>query len=216
MNRLLFSIVSPERLELIGLSLIIGGLVAEGARTLDSLFWEAIPLRPSRWMSLTFTLVVAIGVWLEHVGMAEVAALRRKPRRELLAGKLEIITGAVRSFTNITFDAGIGPNDGDVEDFLWDLESGLWAAGWTQVSWTRPTGQTGGVLRGGSGRPALGEVAASNVSVQIHPGQEDRYGPAANALVEALNKAGFDAQRDAFNIHNGNANAMHVLVGPKR
>jgi len=59
-------------------------------------------------------------------------------------------------------------------------------------------------------------VAASNVSVQIHRGQEAMLEPAAQALVNALNKAGFDAQIDGININNANTQAMHVLIGPRR
>jgi hypothetical protein len=216
MKRLLLSLGSARWLESIGLWMIIGGLVAEAALFIDAIFWELIPSKPSKWLSFVFTLTIAIGVWLEHVGMAEAESVRRKPRRELLIGKIPLITEALRSFGNITFDVGMGPNDGEVENFIWDLEPGLLNAGWSEVNWTLLSGVSGGIPRGDSGRPLLGGVAVSNVSIQIHPGQEPTFGAAADALVAALNKAGFEAQRDGFNIHNGNANAMHILIGPKR
>ena len=43
----------------------------------------------------------------------------RTPRRQLLEGKLPLITEALKPFANTAFDVGVGPNDKDVEDFLW-------------------------------------------------------------------------------------------------
>jgi hypothetical protein len=78
----------------------------------------------------------------------ELARLRT-PRRELLRDKRSLIAEALKPFANVSFDAGIGPNDKDVEDFLWDLEEFvLWPAGWRQIDWKYRDGSLG-APRGG-------------------------------------------------------------------
>jgi hypothetical protein len=204
---------SPETLKTLGFRLIIWGLIAEAI---------VIVFVPSggleKTLSAIFTLAIAAGVWIEGIGFDAIAAMSKRTRREVLEGKLPLITETLKPFANISFDAGIGPNDKDVEDFLWDLEPGLWAAGWKQIDWQYSDFQGGGSgqRRGNSGRPAIGRVAASNVSIQIHPGQEPLFEEAAKALVAILKKTGFEAQIDGFNIHNANARAIHVLIGPRR
>jgi hypothetical protein len=151
---------------------------------------------------------------LEEFGVYEISRLEKSPRREIIAGKEARITNALKSFSGISFDTGIGPNDKDVEDFLWDLEPCLWAAGWTQVDWTWPDGSKSGVRRGASRRPTIAtDQACSNVSVQIHPGSEALLGAAADRLVAAIKGIGLAAEKQPFNIHNGNPNAIHVLIG---
>jgi hypothetical protein len=145
----------------------------------------------------------------------ELARLRT-PRRELLRDKRSLIAEALKPFANVSFDAGIGPNDKDVEDFLWDLEEFvLWPAGWRQIDWKYRDGSLG-APRGDSRRPLVGHAAASNVSIQIHRGQEAAFRPAADTLVAALKRTGFDAQIDGLNVNNANVHAMHILIGPRR
>lgn len=148
----------------------------------------------------------------------EQLARLRTPRREILKEKGSLITEAAKPFTGTVFDTGSGPMDQDVGDCLWDLEPLLWAAGWEQIDWTLPTLMKSGVRRGPwPDRRTIGvDLAVSNIAVHIHPGSEKSLGPAADALVAALNEIGLAAKRDPFNIHNVNNNAMHILVGPIR
>jgi hypothetical protein len=73
-------------------------------------------------------------------------------------------------------------------------------------------------MRGGVGarRPALGLVAASNVMVTMHQPETVVMSNAARKLAAELTKLGIDARVVSFNIHNENANALHILIGPKR
>jgi hypothetical protein len=145
----------------------------------------------------------------------ELARLRTQ-RKKMIAGYESSVTEKLKAFKNVVFDAALGPNDKEVEDFLWDLEPILWHAGWQQIDWLSAPGVTG-VPRGVSGRRLIGHGAASNVSVQIFdPAQSPLLVDAGNALVSALREIGIDAQIDGFNIYNATPNAMHILVGPKR
>ena len=213
--------------------LILGGLVVEIAA---AFILQKPPLEAT--LTILSTALILVGVWGEIVferraraaGDRMVAEANAKAaeadlklanlralRAPVLKAKGASVTEALRSFTNITFDAGIGPNDKDVEDCLWELEPLLLNAGWQQLPWRYPDGRIGGIPRGHSNRPLVGpDVPAFNVVIQIHPGQESSLGAAAEALATALTGIGVDASVLPFNIHNGNRAAMHVLVGPKR
>jgi hypothetical protein len=54
--------------------------------------------------------------------------------------------------------------------------------------------------------------------VEIHLHEESRtaLSPAATALISALNDTGIAATDAGFNMANDNADAIHILVGPKR
>jgi hypothetical protein len=209
---LLFSIVSAEAVKWIGIIVLIGSLAAEIVLIL------CVPSGSTeKVLSAICTAGIILGILFEELGVHEISRLEKAPRRDIIAGKESWVTDPLKSFSGISFDAGIGPNDKDVEDFLWDLEPCLWAAGWKQEDWTWPDGSKSGERRGASGRPTIATgQAASNVSVQIHPGSENAFGDAADALVAALNKNGIAAERHGFNIHNGNPKAMHILIGPRR
>jgi hypothetical protein len=154
---------------------------------------------------------------LSRAARAEEELIRlRTPRRTIIEGKESSVTERLNAFPNVVFDAAIGPNDKEVEDFLWTLEPILWAANWQQIDWVYRPGLLG-VPRGASGRPLVGKVAAFNVSVQIaNPEQSPELVAAATGLVSALNEVGIDAQMHVYNILNASPSAMHVLVGPKR
>jgi hypothetical protein len=158
---------------------------------------------------------------VDRASRTEVEFIKLKtPRRKLFAGKESTFAIALSAFSGTLFDIGMGPNDGEVEDFIWDIEPALAAAGWKQIAWAFP-GLGGAfifVQRGGIGasRPLLGSVAAMNVMVTFNPGAPAALQSAAEALVSALNGAEIEAHVVGFNVHNINGNAIHILIGPKR
>jgi hypothetical protein len=113
----------------------------------------------------------------------------------------------------------MGPNDGEVEDFIWDIEPALWAAGWTQVSWGFPAGAQQVITRNsgvGPVRLPLGFANVSNVKIELHPNSPSGLSAAAQGLAAILRDIGIEAHVVGFNVHNVNPNAMHILIGPKR
>jgi hypothetical protein len=145
----------------------------------------------------------------------------RKPRHKALEGNEASIAAVLALFPHTAFDIGMGPNDGEVEDFIWRLEPILWAAGWKQIDWTYPGGFPGEVFRnaGPAGSPhrfRMGSAARSNVVVELLGDDASPLSKPAQALVKALNEIGIEAELRGFNIHNANTNAVHILIGPKR
>jgi hypothetical protein len=143
----------------------------------------------------------------------------KTPRRILFDARASnALIVALTPYSGTVFDIGMGPNDGEVEDFAWDLGPQLWAAGWNQIDWIYPGGIVSGYRFGGAGmsRPAMGQVAASNVLVQLDPSASSQLHSAAKAFIDSLNQTGIEAHIVDFNVHNMNANTMHVLIGPKR
>jgi hypothetical protein len=143
-----------------GAWLIIGGLVIE---VILAIVFPSGKTFIENWAPVGATALIAIGVYVEILfsGKAGEAhkdlqistetkltdALTRAekteqelitlktPRRRLFAGKTAELSAALQSFTNVAFDIGVGPNDGEVADFIWDIEDALRAAGWQQVDW---------------------------------------------------------------------------------
>jgi metacaspase-1 len=136
----------------------------------------------------------------------------RTPRRDILRGHESSITDKLKLFAGIRFDTGLPPGDGEAADFLWDLQPILIAAGWEHINWT------GGALliRQGPDRPVSGSVGAVNVEIHLHPSFRNALLPAATALISALNETGLAAIDARFNTHSETANAIHLLIGPKR
>jgi len=153
---------------------------------------------------------------------AQLALTRfRRTRRVILASdpkNIASLKDAIRPYKGTTFDIGMGPNDGEVEDFVWDLGPILWDAGWIQVDWMPIPGELTFTHKfGGFGaiRPTMGDVPAQNVLIELHEDAENSR-LAANALADALTKIGIEAHVVPFNIHNTNTAIVHILVGPRR
>jgi hypothetical protein len=223
-------------------AIILLGIVVELLKLLSWLPWN----KSNRWL-LAADVLIVVGLALEfccirvtigagrkmqreadeklayalnRASRAEQELIRLKtPRRRMfdLAAQAQLLA-AIVPFAGIIFDIGMGPNDGEVEDFIWDFGPVLAAAGWTQIHWLNPNGFEGTKTFGGAGatRPLMGDVAASNVLVQTHEGAPSVLGVAAAALVSELNRIGIEAHVTGFNIHNSNAQAVHILIGPKR
>ena len=59
-------------------------------------------------------------------------------------------------------------------------------------------------------------MGVTNISVEMHSQSRNKFLPAAEALVGALNEIGIAAAIGAFNNSSINTDAIHLLVGPKQ
>ena len=144
-------------------------------------------------------------------------AKMRSTRRQDLVGNESVIAEKIALFPGTQFDAAVGMGDGEQADFIWDLEIVLSNAGWRQIAWfATAMGPNLVIHRGSSQRPTLGNVSALGVEIHLAPSARSALLPAANALILALNDAGIVARDSGYNIMNGNTNAVHILIGPKR
>ncbi len=89
MRRWLLSRFSAERLEIIGLWLIIVGLVGEAALVVVMVPPELIPAVADRALTIVSTLAIALGVWLENVGAAAISGEKDARIAEANARALE-------------------------------------------------------------------------------------------------------------------------------
>jgi hypothetical protein len=183
MKRLLLSPVLAKWCELIGLWMIIGGLIADGVLFIDAIFWEAIPPKPEKWLSLAFTLTIALGVWIEHIG----AKMLEAPRRLTLQQR-SVVAEKMRSFAKIADnakqEAAVFPTSftsvesGNLAD---DIASALEEAEWRVTRYPvtySPVGTT---------------FAIEGVALLI-PKNNVRALRIAHALVSALRSAGIDTE----------------------
>jgi len=147
---------------------------------------------------------------------AQIELARFRAPRLPTAEEQALVTEKLKPFAGTEFDTGLAANSGEQADFLWRLEPAIMAAGWVHVHWVGPPwlGPTTVITQGP--RPLSGSVAASNVEIHIHPGEESRLMPAAAALASALNEIGIAAAIVQFNTLNASPNAIHVLIGEKR
>lgn len=119
----------------------------------------------------------------------------------------------IRPFAGTMFDVGHSDLDREQWDFLWQFEPVLPKAGWVHIDWI------GGQMFKKNNWPGdhrYGRMAVINVSIEVHPESREKLLPAAKALAEALNGIGIAATVAYFNNSSMNANAVHLLVGPKR
>jgi hypothetical protein len=65
-------------------------------------------------------------------------------------------------------------------------------------------------------RPLAGSVGAQNVEVHIEPTHRLGKLAAVQALVDALTEIGIEARETPYNSASTNAQAIHILAGPKR
>ena len=116
--------------------------------------------------------------------------LKREGVREQMIASLELFEGT-------KYDAGLSMNSGEQADFLWELVTAvLDKARWVQVPWKGPGL---GISFGNSPIPVSGSVGAQNVEIHVHPQSRERFKPAMDALITALNNAGITARDAGFN-----------------
>jgi hypothetical protein len=153
---------------------------------------------------------------LNRAANAESALVKfRTPRRELMTPKARTTSAArLRPFAGTQFDVGFGNGDGEQADFIWDLEEVLATVGWTQLGWG--VHAQGAIVINRNLRPLAASVGAQNVEVQIEPTHRLVKLAAVQALVDALTEIGIEARETTYNSVSTNAQAIHILVGPKR
>jgi hypothetical protein len=133
-----------------------------------------------------------------------------KAPRLLDDAQQSIVAGKVAMFSGTKFDAGIGPK-GDPEPLylLRSISDSLKSIGWVHVPWTGD-----GETYTEAPLPAVGLTMVTNVIVDVHPKYWNELGPAAKALVDALNAEGIAAivnSRPA----TIDADVIHIRIGRK-
>lgn len=137
------------------------------------------------------------------------------PRRVQLAPHADRIVSELKAFPDTKFDIGFGSGDGEQADFAWDIEEMLGNAGWNQQQWGAIAGGPAVVNDRGRWRPFAGSVSAINVEIHIDPDSRKKLLAAADAFISILNDIGIEAKHVPFNTRNANADAIHILIGPK-
>jgi hypothetical protein len=133
----------------------------------------------------------------------------RKSRRRIFSPASPEFIREMSPHQGTAFDTGLDAG-GESMHFLWDLGSALTDAGWNHIPWVDPSG-----MFKRQGDRISGNVSATNVEIHIHPESRATLGPIAADLIAALATAGIEATDEGWNVHSTNANAMHILVGPK-
>lgn len=205
MNGFFLAIASAVTLKTVGLWLIILGLVAEAAVII---FVPSGSVEKS--LSVTFTLVIALGVWVEHIGAESIAGPRvlTQEQRGRIVDKL-------KQFSGTEYDVAISDSEPEILDLVLAIELVLSTAGWTELDW-KGTGQA--LIRGGKPLIRLG-ASVTNVWIGTHTGQPDKLFEFALALSNALKAEGVEAVAKWLIPHemsSTNANAIHILMGRKQ
>jgi hypothetical protein len=137
----------------------------------------------------------------------------RTPRRALMTAENRArLVERLSPFAGTQFDTALG-SGGDQMHFLWDLEETLTAAKWIQLNWGVHAVGVPTYMR--NLRPLAGIVMAENVEIQMDPGWRQSNSKAAQALIAALKEIGIAAVEAEPIFPNTNAQAIHILIGPK-
>jgi hypothetical protein len=137
----------------------------------------------------------------------------RKPRRALITAENKArLIERISPFAGTQFDTGLG-SGGEQMHFLWDLEEVPTAAKWQQLNWGVHAVGVPTYIR--NRRPVAGIVMAENVEIQMDPASRQSNLNSAQALIAALKEIGVAAAEADPIFPNTNAQAIHILVGPK-
>lgn len=208
-----------------GVRAMIGGAALGAMALAASLFSSFVLYRVAdRTQTELKSTAQTLGLELEQQKTLTAEAMQRAAEAQLELDKfraprlpspeaLTEVVAKIRPFAGTHFDIGHGLDDLEQMDFLWLLEPKLSEAGWVHVDWV---GGATFVKPNWPGNHVYGRVAANDVSIELAPQFRDKLLPAANALVEALNGIGIKAYIKFFNNSSMNADAIHILVGPKR
>ncbi len=133
----------------------------------------------------------------------------RTSRRKIFAVTSSIFVATVSKHKGTVFDTGLDAG-GEAMHFAWDLDDALTKAGWIHIPWVDPSG-----LYKRQGHIISGQCSGNNIEIHIHPQSRAFLGPIAADLISALRVAGIEATDEGCNVHSTNANAIHVIIGPK-
>ncbi len=140
-------------------------------------------------------------------------------RQELLAEHEAAIVENLKPFSGTKFDTGLDLSSAEQAAFLQALIPILASSHWLRVPWSG--GNTiplwifnaGG---GGGGIVGSAPVTATNVEIHVFAEYRDQLGPAADALISALNGIGIVASDAGPNAVSVNKDAIHIWIGEKR
>jgi hypothetical protein len=194
MKRLL-SLFSTESIEVVGLWLIVVGLVLEVALIADALIMELLPTKFDKPLSMAFTLMIAVGVWVEHAAASKskvardaeaelkFARLDKKiTPREINDNEADKFVGAIQSFAGTPFSIECDP--AAEYGFVNRLIELLQRAGWKWLSYS--TSLTSLPL-GDIGRPNAD--GGSGVQIRFNDSRFNDFMEPAQALMFALTQA---------------------------
>lgn len=222
MSGWLLTLASAEVWSRAGFWLLMIGLAGEFALIIISIRRHRLETR----LAAFFTALVAVGVYVGHVG--DDAIFERVSRRALdLEQELKTyrqdrilnstqrlsVTNATRKFPGLTFDAGVANNDPEYTKLVDHIAAALIAAGWTHVSWqgAAPT------INPLDGSQRLGRVPVVGVVIEVHPNQRPELFEAAKELSSVLTSEKIEATANVgVTAGAANANAIHVMVGRRR
>ena len=214
MKRWLLFLASPTWLERVGLWMIVGGLIAEALLIVDALTIESLPSKLDKPLSAIFTVAIALGVWIEHVGAEAIKSRERAPRH-LERKQWAALIKTLRFFAPQQFDVAALTSDPEAINFGREIESNLRSAGWRQLDWKSGGGGLQQAFQP-SGSPLWGIVTIEGVLIAVHPERASELFPIGKELMDGLIDAGIDARAEpASGGKNANVAAIHILIGKK-
>ena len=148
----------------------------------------------------------------QRAAEANLELARMKAPRTLRPDQQEHVIATLKPFAGTQFDVGLVQGDAEAAEFMSVMEAVLQAAGWTQIDWVG-----GDIVMTRQGKPRAGLVTATNVVIAVNPENSSTLGNAAATLSSALNLEGIAtrAGTSGAGFLNGNAGAVHILVGRK-
>ena len=192
----LLSLIPPSTVKGIGTYLLLIGLAGDVALVAVHK-WKAL----ERWMSLVFTLIILLGVWLEYVG--------DRPRALSAAGQ-ERITVAAKAFAGTPYDFMV-QLDPEALDLMESIGSALDAAGWVR----KPAPGLGFII---PGKPTAGITAFAGLEIQITDSKQAEWGAngkAATILWHALQQERLTTTAKHVPDNQERSDAIHIKVGSK-
>jgi hypothetical protein len=194
MKRLL-SLFSAESVEVLGLWLIVVGLVLEAALIADALIMELLPTKFDKPLSIAFTLMIAVGVWIEHAAASK-SKVARDAEAELKFARLDkritprvisddqarAIIEKIKQFSAMPFAVESDPaaEYGFVNRVIEVLQQGSW-------KWHSYSASLTSLPLGDIGRPNAD--GGSGVQIRFNKSRFNDFMEPAQALMFALKQA---------------------------
>jgi low affinity Fe/Cu permease len=140
---------------------------------------------------------------------ARLQVVKLRTPRTLSLGQQATIAEKLKGFHGIDCDIAIF-NDPEVQALLPKIEYVLKEAGWNQVHWWG-----GDVILQREGHPVVGLVFNEGILIHMNSEKVKEFGPAAQALTDALKAEGIEAKWGTLAAPNNKPNVMHILIGKK-
>lgn len=197
----------------IGQNILLAGLVCE----ILVVSWLHGAGKRETVGSIVSVLIIVIGVGVENFSGNKADDIVRLMRalRILASDQVAALTKAMADFKGISFDVAMD-EDRDSRHLMAQLLNALVEANWALKSWTGPPpGEQMNV--GEHGEIKLAFMPLDGLQVGYDATHEKDFGPAAKALVAALNHDGIDATTwGPKHFTNMGADVIHLFVGEKQ